>query len=416
MNFEEFEKVLKDSEQEHILKSYERLDADGKEKLMQQVAKIDFEKMRELYEETKKAPAVTESVIEPIAYIDSNRVSEEEKAEYIKIGEEAIKNKKLAVVTMAGGQGTRLGHSGPKGTFDIGLPSHKSIFEIQCDILKEANEKYGTTIPWYIMTSNENHQDTIDFFEAKHYFGYPRTEVGYFFSQNELPMLDENGKLILNEEGLIKLAADGHGGVFEALVTGGILEDMKQRGAEWLFVAAIDNVLVKMADPLFMGFAIKNGYRIASKTIPKTGPEERVGVFCKKDGKPYVIEYTEISPEYANMRDEKGELVYGEGHVLLNLFHISALEEIERFKLPFHAAHKKCSYMNEEGIVITPEKPNAFKFETFLFDAFAKMEDIGLLRGKRENDFSPVKNAEGVDSPETARRDYMRFHGINSDN
>ncbi|MBQ9280037.1 MAG: UDPGP type 1 family protein [Clostridia bacterium] len=412
MNFDEFKKALEDNGQEHILKSYERLEESAKAKLIEQVEKIDFVKMRELYESTKKAPEVSESIIEPIAYIDSNKLSEEEKADYIRIGETAIQENKLAVVTMAGGQGTRLGHSGPKGTFDIGIPSHKSIFEIQCDILKEANEKYGVTIPWYIMTSNENHQDTIDFFEANDYFGYPRTEIGYFFSQNELPMIDEDGKLILNEEGLIKLAADGHGGVFEALVTGGILEDMKKRGAQWLFIAAIDNVLVKMADPLFIGFAIKKEYKIASKTIPKTGPEERVGVFCKKDGKPYVIEYTEISPEFANMRDENGELLYGEGHVLLNLFHISALEEIEKFKLPYHAAHKKCSYMNEEGVVIAPEKPNAYKFETFLFDAFAKMPEIGLLRGKREIDFSPVKNAEGVDSPETARRDYMRYHGI----
>lgn len=412
MSEEEFKKLLVENGQAHVIKSYERLDDKKKKILMAQVEKIDFLKMKDLYALTQStASAETlDSVIEPISYEDSNKLSPEQRAEYIKLGEEAIKNHKLAVVTMAGGQGTRLGHNGPKGTFDIGLDSHKSIFEIQNDILKKANAKYHVTIPWYIMTSHDNHQDTIRFFEEHHFFNYPRSEIGYFFSQNELPMLDEDGKIVLNEEGLIKLAADGHGGVFEALATEGVLDDMRKRGIEWIFIAAVDNVIVQMADPLLIGFAIKHGYTIVSKTIPKTGPEERVGVFCKKDGKPYVIEYTEISQEMANARDENGELLYGEAHMLLNLFHISALEEIEKFKLPYHVAHKKSTLMNENGEIIVPEKPNAYKFETFLFDAFAKMPQIGLLRGKREDDFSPVKNAEGVDSPATAKRDYISYH------
>lgn len=410
MNFEEAKNLLEKYGQTHILKSYERLNEEGKEKLLEQVARIDFDKMSTLYENSKKTPEISNSVIEPIEYKDSAKLSEEIKNEYIKLGEEAIRNGKLAVVTMAGGQGTRLGHNGPKGTYDIGLDSHKSIFEIQNDILKEAKEKYGYTIPWYLMTSKENNNDTVNFFEKNNHFGYPKEASNYFFKQGELPMLDEDGKLILDENGLIKEAADGHGGVFEAMARNGVLTDMKKRGIEWIFIAAVDNVLVQMADPLFIGFAIKEGYTIASKTIPKSGPEERVGVFCKKDGKPYVIEYTEISEEFAHMRDAEGELVYGEGHVLLNLFHISALEEIEKYKLPYHTAHKKCAYMNENGEFITPEKPNAYKYETFLFDAFSRMPTIGLLRGKRENDFSPVKNAEGTDSPETARRDYINYH------
>lgn len=410
MNFEEAKNLLEKYGQTHILKSYERLNEEGKEKLLEQVARIDFDKMLTLYENSKKTPEISNSVIEPIEYKDSAKLSEEIKNEYIKLGEEAIRNGKLAVVTMAGGQGTRLGHNGPKGTYDIGLDSHKSIFEIQNDILKEAKEKYGYTIPWYLMTSKENNNDTVNFFEKNNHFGYPKEASNYFFKQGELPMLDEDGKLILDENGLIKEAADGHGGVFEAMARNGVLADMKKRGIEWIFIAAVDNVLVQMADPLFIGFAIKEGYTIASKTIPKSGPEERVGVFCKKDGKPYVIEYTEISEEFAHMRDAEGELVYGEGHVLLNLFHISALEEIEKYKLPYHTAHKKCAYMNENGEFITPEKPNAYKYETFLFDAFSRMPTIGLLRGKRENDFSPVKNAEGTDSPETARRDYINYH------
>lgn len=413
MNFEEAKVLLEKYNQTHILKAYERLDDDAKkETLLNQISRIDFDKMNSLYEQTQKKVEMAGSFIEPIKYVDSNKLDEDKRTEYIKIGEEAIKSGKVAAVTMAGGQGTRLGHDGPKGTYDIGLPSHKSIFEILIDILKEANEKYNVTIPWYIMTSNANDKDTKDFFEKHNYFGYPRTECGYFFKQGELPMLDESGKIIIDESGLVKEAADGHGGVFEAMAQNGVLDDMRKRGVEWIFIGGVDNVLVKMADPLFIGYAIKEGYNVASKTIPKVGPGERVGVFCKKDGEPYVIEYTEISEELANARDENGELLYGEAHMLLNLFNIAALEEIEKYKLPYHVAHKKSSLINENGELIIPESPNAYKFEAFLFDAFAKMSDIGLLRGKREVDFSPVKNAEGVDSPETARRDYLNYHNI----
>lgn len=410
MNFENAKEKLLKYGQEHILKSYERLDDIGKEKLIEQVLRIDFDKILELYKNANKKVEMKEAIIEPAPYVDSAKLSKDERDEYIRVGEDAIKNGKLAVVTMAGGQGTRLGHNGPKGTYDIGLPSHKSIFEIQNDILKEASEKYKFTIPWYIMTSNANDKDTKKFFEEHQYFGYPKAEANNFFIQGELPMIGEDGKLILDENGFIKEAADGHGGVFEAMARNGVLDDMKKRGVEWVFIAAVDNVLVKMADPMLIGFAIKNGFQIASKTIPKRGPEEKVGVFCKKDGKPYVIEYTEISDELANARDENGELLYGESHVLLNLFNISTLEEIEKYKLPYHTAHKKSDYMNENGEIVKAEKPNAYKFETFLFDAFAKMPEIGLISGIREEDFSPVKNAEGSDSPETARRDYINYH------
>lgn len=410
MKLEDAKKILEKYNQQHLWKSYERLDESGKENLLGQIARIDFEKMKDLYDLSQAKIEMKDAVIEPMVYQDSAKLSETEKAELIKLGEDAIKANKLAIVTMAGGQGTRLGHDGPKGTFDLGLDSHKSLFEIQCDILKSAQEKYGVTVPWYIMTSRENNDDTVAFFEKNNYFGYPKEASNYFFKQGELPMMDEQGKLVLEENGLIKEAADGHGGVFEALGRNGVLADMKARGVEWIFIAGIDNVLVQLVDPLLIGYAIKNNFRAVSKTVPKSNPDEKVGVFCKKDGKPYVIEYTEITQEQAHMCDENGELIYGEGHVLLNFFNISALEEIEKFKLPYHVAHKKTAYMNEEGLFITPDSPNAYKFESFLFDAFSQIPEFGLLRGKREEDFSPVKNATGVDSPETARRDYLNYH------
>lgn len=410
MNFEEFKSILEKYNQEHVLFAYERASAEKKKELISQVERIDFEQMKKLYELSQNPPKFENAQIEPIKYFDTLKLTNEEKENFIKIGEEIIKSGKLACVTMAGGQGTRLGHNGPKGTFDLGLDSHKSLFEILTDGLKKTKELYGVDVPWYLMTSKENNDDTVKFFEKNNYFGYSKDAVRMFFKQSELPMLDEAGKVIINENGLIKEAADGHGGIFEAMFKNGVLNDMKDKGVEWVFVGSVDNPLVRMTDPLFIGFTVSNNYMAASKTLSKAYPEEKVGVFCKKNGMPYVIEYTEISNEMANERDENGELVYGESHVLLNLFNISILDKIKEAKLPYHTAHKKATYIDQNGEIIEPEKPNAYKFEAFIFDAFAMIPEIGLLRGIREDEFAPVKNATGSDSPETARKLYIDYH------
>ena len=304
MKYDEAKKILEKYNQEHILKSYERLNEADKEKLLEQVLRIDFEQILNLYEKTKEKVEFKDSKIEPVPSVDSATLLEQERKKYTEVGEEIIKSGKLAAVTMAGGQGTRLGHNGPKGTYDLGLPSHKSLFEILCDGLKETWNKYGTVVPWYIMTSRENNDATVKFFEDNNYFGYPKDAVT-MFKQGELPMVDEDGKLIIDENGFIKEAADGHGGIFESLYRNGALDDMKKRGIEWIFVGGVDNPLVRMTDVMFTGFAAANNYKAASKTIVKAYPEEKVGVFCKKDGKPYVIEYTEISEEMANERNDK---------------------------------------------------------------------------------------------------------------
>ncbi len=409
MDFESMKEILQKYGQEHVILAYDRANDETKKKILEQVSRIDFEQLKELYELTKRKIKFENSIIEPISYVDSQKLTDEEKRTYINSGEEIIKSGKLAVVTMAGGQGTRLGHNGPKGTFDIGLESHKSLFEILIDNLKETMQKYNIVIPWYIMTSEENNQDTINFFKEHNYFDYPKESVEMFFKQGELPMVDEEGKVIINEKGIIKEAADGHGGVFEAIFRNGVLNNMKNKGVEWVFIGGVDNPLIKMTDPLFIGFAVENNFMVASKTLKKAYPEEKVGVFCKKDGKPYVIEYTEISEEQANQRDENNELIYGESHVLLNLFNIDILEKIKEFKLPYHCAHKKSTYTNTNGEIIKPNEPNAYKFESFIFDAFSMIPEVGLLRGKREDEFSPVKNAEGNDSPEVARKMYEDY-------
>lgn len=395
--------------QNYILASLERMTGEDKEKLINQLLNIDFEEMENLYSLTKGVTVEKDEIIEPMKHEDITKLDIDTKQKYVKIGEEIIKSNKFAVVTMAGGQGTRLGHNGPKGTFDMGLDSHKSLFEIFSDKLNCASKKYDAKINWYIMTSKENNGETIRFFEDKNYFGYGKELVTKFFEQRQLPMLDENGKILINENGFVKEAANGHGGVFEAMFINGVLDDMKKKGVEWIFICGVDNPLVNMVDPLFIGFSAANKYIASSKTLEKAYPKEKVGAFCKKNGSPYVMEYTEISDELANLRNNDGELVYGESHVLLNLYNIVALEKIKEAKLPYHVAHKKSNYMDVDGRIVIAEKPNAYKFETFLFDGFSLLPDVGLLRGIRENDFAPIKNATGDDSPETARKLYLDY-------
>ena len=194
----------------------------------------------------------------------------------------------------------------------------------------------------------------------------------------------------------------------------GILDDMKQKGVQWIFIGAVDNVLLNMVDPMLIGLAIDEKHEIAAKSVPKNYPKERVGVFCKANGVPSVIEYSELPEDMAEQTDEDGELLYGEAHIMCNLYTLDALEKIAKIDLPYHVANKKTDYMNEDGEFIEVKEPNAYKFEAFIFDAFNYFDDMSILRGRREEDFAPVKNAEGNDSPETAKKLYNDFHAKNN--
>ena len=409
MEYNEMKSKLENYNQTQILNAYDRADDATKKKIESQVERIDFKQVAELFETTKEEVNFRNDVIESIAYVDKEKLSREEYDKYLKIGEAEIRSGKYAVVTMAGGQGTRLGHNGPKGTFDIGLDSHKSIFEILTDSLKEESQKYGVTIPWYIMTSKENNDDTVSFFEKNNYFGYNKDCVS-FFQQGKLPMCDESGKILINEKGVIKEASDGHGGIFQSMKRDGVTNDMDKRGIKWAFVGPVDNVLVKMVDPILLGIMIDRNVLAGGKSTVKANPSEKVGVFCKRNGKPGVVEYTEITQEMAERVDENGELVFGESHINCNLFSVKAIEEVANKNLPYHIAHKKASYIDENGNLVVPTKPNAYKFESFIFDAFDMFDDMAILRVKREEEFAPVKNAEGTDSPETARKLYNDFY------
>lgn len=412
MSLEEVRELLKKHNQEHLMLSYERLDEQGKEKLLKQIEATDFEECERLYNLTKTKKEFSNIELDLLKTTDTTHLSFEEIKKITFKGEKLIKEGKYAVVMMAGGQGTRLGHSGPKGTFDFGLASHKTIFEVFADRFKEAKDILGVTIPWYIMTSRENNKETIEFFEKNNYFGY-KEGIKKFFVQKELPMMTEDGKLLLDENGFIKEAANGHGGVYEALVDNGILEEMKNDGIEWIFICGVDNVLVKLIDTVLLGYTALNNYKITSVSCIKEYPQERVGVLCKKNGKPSVVEYTEFPDELKEAVNENGELMYGEAHLLMNLFHISVINDIAENALPYHVAHKKSDYMNESGEVVKATEPNAYKFESFLFDAFERLDEIGVLRYHREECFAPIKNAKGQDSPETARELYETYYHLN---
>ena len=362
-----------------------------------QLNNIDIDLAQKLFN-LKEEIADNNFSVEPLPCVVEKDLTIDLKEQYITEGTDIMKRGEYAVVTMAGGQGTRLGHIGPKGTFYVNVPEPISLFEIQCNRIKKQAEACGKNIPWYIMTSEENDSETQKF-----------KENIFFFKQYMLPMLDENGKLILETKSKIKEGADGHGGIFRAMLGRGVIEDMNKRGIKWIFVGGIDNILVQLVDPCFLGYISKSGYKLGGKSLIKRDPYEKAGVFCKKNGKPFVIEYTEISSELAELTDEKGEFVYGDAHILCNMFNIEVFEKMGDKGLQYHVAHKKTSYIDESGKTINPEKPNAYKYEAFIFDAFAYYDEMGIFRVKREYEFAPIKNKTGEDSPQTASELYMNY-------
>lgn len=401
--------LLKEYNQEHVIRLLEKLDDEKQDELIKQIQRIDFHQITELYNNTKKEIEFKESKIEPLKYLDKAKLTDSQRKKFDELGEASVKAGEYAVVTMAGGQGTRLGHQGPKGTFKLDVYGKgKYLFEILAENLKEANQKYGVTIPWYIMTSKENNPETVKFLEKNNYFGYDKDFIT-IFTQSELPLVDTEGKLLIGKDFKIKEASDGNGGTYSSLRASGCLADMKEKGIKWIFIGSVDNALLKMVDVTLLGMAKSQKVQIASKSVVKANPHERVGVFCKMNGHPKVIEYSELPKRMAEQRDRQGELKYGESHIMCNLYTIEAIEKISKEPLIYHSAFKKNSYIDEDGNEVIPEEPNSYKFESFIFDAFEIFDDIAILRGKREDDFAPVKNKEGVDSPKTAKELYEKF-------
>ena len=423
--------------QEQLWAAYERLETtEEKKAFLDSLFKFDKNQLKALEQQVKNAKeeqkGEEEVGFEPPDFVVKKQMTEEKKAALDVTGRIAIAKGKLAVVTMAGGQGTRLGHNGPKGTYFIKNDGmDKSIFQILTEIMKKGRKTYQVDIPWYIMTSEENHEDTVRFFRENDCFGYPKGAI-MFFKQAKLPMFDEEGKILVGEDKQIKQAADGHGGVFDALRNSGCIKDMKRRGVEWIFVTGVDNIIVEPIDPTFVGLAIENNVLAAGKSVVKARPEEKVGMYCKKNGETTVIEYSEISPEMASERNPDGTLKYNQSHILNNMFNIQVMNALATQKLPVHLAHKKANYLDENGELVEATEPNAYKCEKFMFDVFhilkgvadkynalnqgskggekervrRELKDFIIMEVEREQEFAPVKNATGVDSPETASELY----------
>ena len=406
---EQAKKRLKDNGQLKLLSILESMKDNEKEQLAKQILKVDFELINRLYK-NKDSRTQRKDKIEPIKYIDKNKLNSKQKQDIEKLGEKVLRQNQYAVVTMAGGQGTRLGWKGPKGTFKLDVGENgKYIFEILASSLKRTTAKYGKEVYWYIMTSIENNDETVNFFEQHNYFGYNKEKVK-FFTQNILPLLDFEGNLLVDNNYGIKEASDGNGGVFVALKNSKMIDDMKQHNIKWVYVCGVDNIMANMTDEILLGLAIKNNVLSASKSIKKAYPEEKVGIFCKRNGKPAIIEYTEMDKKMVYAEDENGELLYGESNIVGHLFNIDILEKMADYKFDYHCARKKNSFLDLNLKEVEPDKPNTLKFESYIFDGFEYLDDMVILRVNREEEFAPIKNATGVDSPESAKEIYEKFY------
>lgn len=402
--------------QAHIIKYWNELSDIQKDKLIKQIESIDFESLEQMYREkvsANKSPD-NKGVLEPIDIIRTPGTSQEVAyaEDAFKKGQELLRAGKVATVLVAGGQGSRLGFDGPKGIYPISPIKKKSLFELHAEKILALNHYYHTNIPWYIMTSKVNDSETKKYFEDNKYFGL-KSENVFFFIQGMLPAMDENGKLILDSKHHIFENPDGHGGIFKALKDSGALDDMNERNIEEIFYFQIDNVLVKICDPYFLGYHRLAHSEMSAKVVAKRDPYEKVGVIGKVDGKPTVIEYSDLPKSEMEALDADGNLKYNGGSIAIHVLNIEFIEKItsKLIKLPFHVAHKKINYIDQNGDLIEPEESNGYKFEKFIFDALPYAENVIVMEVERAEEFSPVKNENGKDSPFTAEKDLNNFYG-----
>lgn len=402
-------------QQEHIFRFWNELSDDAQRNLLQQISEIHFGQIQHF----QKLVAQSESVVadkklEPADYIPIPQTEKqlEEAAQACQIGERALQEGRVAAFLVAGGQGTRLGFDAPKGVFPISPIKEKSLFQLHAEKILARSRRYGKTIPWYIMTSESNHQATVDFFEQNEFFGLNPDDV-MFFRQEMVPALDPDGKLILDRKGHIFTNPNGHGGSLSALKHSGALQDMRNRGIDLIFYFQVDNVLVNIADPVFLGYHLQKDAEMSAKVVAKTDPREKVGVLGYIDGRLGVIEYSDLPAAQQEARSPDGSLKFSAGSIAIHVLNVEFVEKENEggLRLPWHVAHKKIPFMDQKGNRIEPDEPNGYKFETFVFDALADATEAVILEVARKEEFSPVKNADGVDSPATARRDMINLYG-----
>ncbi len=403
--------------QGHVFKFWNELSETEQNNLIEQAGEIDLAEIEELNRTLVKGDGeahVDYSDLTPAPYIPhpeeggDSAVWSKAKA----LGEDALRAGRVAAFVVAGGQGTRLGYDKPKGLFPVSPIKQKSLFQVFAEKIQGAEKRYKSTIPWFIMTSNVNYDDTVSYFKENAFFGLSEEQV-LFFKQGRMPAVDLNGKIMLSSKGEIAMSPDGHGGSLRALVRSGAAAKMTEKGIDILSYYQVDNPLIKIIDPTFIGFHIQSESGMSSKMIPKAYPEEKVGVFCTQDDKTVVIEYSDLPAAQTEAVDEKGKLKFIAGSIAIHIISRSFVEQMggsgkSGAALPFHRADKKIPTVDDSGNPVKSDTPNGIKFEMFVFDALPFSEKTIVIETQRKMDFSPVKNAEGLDSPKTCREDQMK--------
>lgn len=384
--------ILEKYNQEQLERFWSYLSKTEQRSLEKEIENIDFEQINNLYINSKKDEIIDLKEITPIKYYIKKELSKNEIKEYSNLANKILKENKLCVATMAGGQGSRLGVNGPKGMFKLNINGNlKSLFEINCESLIKANKQYNIEILWLIMTSKENHLQTKEFFKSSNYFGYNKNKI-IFFAQNEIPVLDLNGKILLEDKYRIKKAANGNGDVFEALSKNNIIKMLENENIEYISFMGIDNILANPIDSIFLGMMVNKKYQIASKSIFKEKAMEKSAVFCKKSNKPYILGYNNISKELSEAKI-KEKYLYRECNVLAHLMTLKAVKQVIQKDLPYHRVFRKTNALNKNGESIIQD---SFKFEKFIFDAFSHFDDMLVLRIEKD-EFTPIKNIEDIE-------------------
>jgi UDP-N-acetylglucosamine/UDP-N-acetylgalactosamine diphosphorylase len=402
MTYEQAKSLLETHNQSHVLKFWGTLDAVAQQALLKQIASLDFSSIERM-KQTLTQKATTTALADPIAP-EVVEFTPKTHAEAYAAGEQELRAGKVAVLLVAGGQGSRLGYEGPKGAYAIGPITNKPLFYFHSRKILGLNSRYETRIPFYIMTSDVNDAATQAHFAENNYFGLNKEDV-IFFQQGVWPALTPEGKIILDQPGHIFMSPDGHGGTISALEKNGCLADMQKRGIATIFYFQVDNPMVEIADPAFIGLHISKHSDFSLKLCAKRDAKEGMGVVAIRGDHFEMIEYTELTDEQANRKTASGELYFKYGSPAIHLFSFAFLKQEANRNMPLHIAFKKIPVCADDGTIIKPEKNNGYKFEKFIFDVMPDAKTVVNLAFDRADEFSPVKNAEGSDSPATCKHD-----------